>query len=169
MGKTEKNLKEAFAGESQAYQRYLAFAERAADEYKEGIYKLFQAVAESEKIHARRHLGHLKAIRGTAENLKEAMKGEMYEFKTMYPKMIVEAKEEQEKGAEISLTHAAEVEKVHHQLFEKALADLENYPAQNYFVCNACGYIAEKAPPDKCPVCGAVRKAFYQVLKVTSW
>lgn len=98
MDKTGKNLKETFSGESQAYHRYLAFAERAADEYKEGIDKLFQGIAESEKIHARRRLGHLKAIKGTAENLKEAMKGEMHEFKTMYPKMITEAKEEQERG-----------------------------------------------------------------------
>lgn len=168
MSKTEKNLKEAFAGESQAYQRYLAFADRAADEYKEGVYKLFQAVAESERIHARRHLGHLKGIHDTADNLKEAMNGEMHEFKTMYPAMIEEAVEEQEKGAEITFRHAAEVEKVHHGFFEKALADPENFPVQDYFVCNACGYLAEKEPPDKCPVCGAVKKAFYQVIKVTT-
>ena len=168
MSKTENNLKEAFAGESQAYQRYLAFADRAADEYKEGIYKLFQAVAESEKIHARRHLGHLKAVRGTEENLKEAMSGEMHEFTTMYPEMIEAAKQEQEKGAEISFSNTSEVEKVHHRLFEKALADPEKFPVQKYFVCNACGYLAENEAPDKCPVCGAVKKAFYQVVKVTS-
>lgn len=168
MSKTEKNLKEAFAGESQAYQRYLAFAVRAADEYKEGVYKLFQAVAESEKIHARRHLGHLKGIHSTAENLKEAMSGEMHEFKTMYPAMIEDAVEEKEKGAEITFRHAAEVEKVHHAFFEKALSDPEKFPVQDYFVCNACGYLAEKEPPDTCPVCGAVKKAFYQAIKVTS-
>jgi rubrerythrin len=168
MGKTEKNLKEAFAGESQAYQRYLAFAQRAADEYKEGVYKLFLAVAESEKIHARSHLGHLKSVGETAENLKEAMAGEMHEFTTMYPEMISEAMEEGEKGAEISFSHASEVEKVHHGLFEKALADSETYPVQDYFVCNACGYLAVNEPPDRCPVCGAVRKGFYQVAKVTT-
>lgn len=88
MGKTKKNLQQAFGQESQAYQRYLAFAERAADEYKEGIYKLFTAVAASEKIHARRHLAHLKGIGDTSRNLKEAMAGEMHEFKTMYPRMV---------------------------------------------------------------------------------
>jgi rubrerythrin len=168
MGKTEKNLKEAFAAEAQAYQKYLAFADRAADEYKEGLYKLFQAVAESEKIHARRHLGHLKAVKETAGNIKEAMSGEMHEFTTLYPAMIAEAKEEQERGAEISFSHAAEVKKVHHQLFEKAMADPEHFPVQDYFVCNACGYLSEKTPPDVCPVCGAVKKGFYQVVKVTS-
>ena len=68
MGKTEENLKEAFSGESQANRKYLAFAQRAADEYKEGIYKLFMAVAEAETIHAHRHLSHLKGIKNTKEN-----------------------------------------------------------------------------------------------------
>ena len=168
MAKTENNLKEAFAGESQAYQRYLAYAERAADEYKEGIYKLFQAVAESEKIHARRHLGHLKAIRSTAENLQKSLQGEAREFEAMYPRMAAEAEEEKEKGAEISFGHVGEVEKIHHDLFKKALENPDDYPVQDYFICNACGYIAEKGPPDKCPVCSAVRKAFYRVINVKS-
>ena len=85
--KTEKNLRDAFAGESQAYQRYLAYARRAADEYKEGIYKLFQAVAESERIHAQRHLSYLEDKKGTAGNLEEAMAGEIHEFQSMYPRM----------------------------------------------------------------------------------
>src|SRR5512147_1064815 len=135
MSKTASNLKEAFAGESQAYQRYLSYAQRAADEYKDGIYKLFHAVAASEKIHAQRHLSYTKRIRSTAENLKEAMAGEMHEFKTMYPKMIAEAKSEKEGGPEISFSHASEVEKVHHELFKKALEDPDKFPAQEYFLC----------------------------------
>ena len=168
MSKSEKNLREAFAGESQAYQRYLAFAERAADEYKEGVYLLFQAIAESERIHARRHLGYLKRIRSTAENLQEAIEGEAQEFETMYPKMLAEAKEEKEDGPAISFSHAGEVEKAHHKLFKRALKDPEKFPVQDYYICNACGYIAEKKPPDKCPVCGAVRKGFYKVINVKS-
>jgi rubrerythrin len=168
MAKTEDNLKEAFAGESQAYQRYIAYAQRAADEYKEGVYKLFQAVAESERIHARRHLSYLKGIRSTAENLQEAIGGEPREFETMYPRMVAEAKEEKEEGPEISFSHASEVEKVHHALFKKALKDPEKFPVQHYFICNACGYIAVKKPPDKCPVCGAVKKGFYKVVSVKS-
>jgi rubrerythrin len=164
MAKTEKNLKEAFAGESQAYQRYLAFAQRAADEYKDGVYKLFQAVAESELVHARRHLGYLKGIRGTAENLQAAMAGEAFEFQTMYPKMMAEATEENQAGPKISFTQANEVEKVHHGLFKRALEDPDKFPAEDYFICNACGYISAKEPPDKCPVCGAVKKAFYKVI-----
>ncbi len=168
MAKTKDNLKEAFAGESQAYQRYLAYAQRAADEYKEGVYKLFQAVAESERIHARRHLGYLKGIRSTAENLLEAIDGEAREFKTLYPKMVAEAKKEKEEGPKISFSHASEVEKVHHELFKKAMKNPEKFPVQDYFICNACGYIAEKKPPDKCPVCGAVKKGFYEVVSVKS-
>jgi rubrerythrin len=163
MFKSEQNLREAFAGESQAYQRYLAYAQRAADEYKEGVYKLFHAVAASEKIHAQRHLSYLKGIQTTPENLKAAMAGEMHEFKTLYPKMIAEAKEEKQQGPEISFSHASEVEKVHHALFQKALENLDGFPAQDYFVCYACGYLAPGEAPEKCPVCGAVKKAFKKV------
>jgi rubrerythrin len=163
MPKTEKNLKEAFAGESQANRRYLAFAQKAADEYKEGIYKLFLAVAEAETIHAHRHLAHLKGIKTTEENLQEAMAGEMHEFTKMYPQMVAEAKEEDEKGAEITLAHAMEVEKVHHGLFQEALDNLDNYPVQDWYVCKACGYTVAKEAPDRCPVCGAVKTAFLKV------
>jgi rubrerythrin len=162
MSKTEKNLRAAFAGESQANRRYLAYAQKAADEYKEGVYKLFLAVAEAETIHAHRHLSHLKGIRGTKENLQDAISGEMHEFKTMYPEMIADAKEEGQKAAEITLTHAKEVEKVHHQLFQEALDNLDDFPVQDYYICPACGYIEAGEPPDKCPVCGAVKKSFYK-------
>jgi rubrerythrin len=163
MSKTEKNLREAFAGESQANRRYLAFAQRAADEYKEGIYKLFIAVAEAETIHAHKHLAHLKGIKSTKENLQEAIAGEMHEFKKMYPQMIAEAKEEGNKGPEITLTHAMEVEKGHHGLFQEALENLDNFPVKDYYVCKACGYTVAENPPDKCPVCGAVKTAFFKV------
>jgi len=163
MSKTEKNLKEAFAGESQANRKYLDFANRAADEYKEGVYRLFLAVAEAETIHAHKHLAHLRGIKSTEENLKEALAGEMHEFKDMYPQMVAEAKEEGNEGAEITLTHAMEVEKVHHELFQKALANLDDFPVQDYFLCKACGYTVAENPPDRCPVCGAVKSAFFKV------
>lgn len=164
MSKSEKNLMEAFAGESQANRRYIAFARRAADEAKDGIYKLFMAVAEAETIHALRHLMQLNVVKSTKENLEQAMAGEMHEFKKMYPQMIEDAKEEGARGAEITLTHANEVEKVHHKLFEEALADPDNYPAKDWYVCAACGYTVADEVPDKCPVCGAVKKSFYRVL-----
>jgi rubrerythrin len=162
MSKTEKNLKLAFTGESQANRKYLAFAQRAADEVKEGVYKLFLAVAEGETIHALKHLRHMKGVGSTKENLEEALSGELHEFKTMYPEMIEDARKEGEKGAEITLGHAMEVEKVHHELFRKALENLDDFPVQDYYICPACGYVEAVAPPDTCPVCGAVKKAFYR-------
>jgi rubrerythrin len=160
MSKTEKNLKEAFAGESQANRRYLAFAQKAADEGHDGIAKLFLAVAEAETIHAHKHLAHLKGISTTEENLKEAISGESHEFTKMYPEMVKDAKKEGAKAAEITLTYAMEVEKVHHRLFKEALAEKENYPPKTYYVCKACGYTVPDELPDKCPVCGADKKAF---------
>jgi rubrerythrin len=167
MSKTQKNLMAAFAGESQANRRYLAFAQRAADEYKEGVYKLFRAIAEGETIHALKHLQHMKAVRSTAENIREAMSGEMHEFTTMYPQMIADAREEGAKGAEITLTHAMEVEKVHHELLQQALDDPDGFPVQEYYICRACGYIAAGKAPAKCPVCGAVESAFYRAFSGT--
>ena len=160
MSKTEKNLKEAFAGESQANRRYLAFAQKAADEGLEGIAKLFMAVAEAETIHAHKHLAHMKGIGTTEANLKEAISGESHEFTKMYPQMVKDAKEEGQKGAEITLTYAMEVEKIHHKLYSEALAQKEDYPVKTYYVCKACGYTVADEPPDKCPICGADKKAF---------
>jgi rubrerythrin len=99
----------------------------------------------------------------TENNLKEAMAGEMHEFKTMYPSMIAEAKAEKKAGPEISFSHAREVEKIHHELFKRALEDPDKVPVQAYFIRNACGYIVPSEPPARCPVCGAVKKSFHKV------
>ena len=163
MAKTETNLKKAFAGESQAYQKYLAYALRAADESLDGVYKLFHAVAASEKVHAQRHASYLKSIKTTSENLKEAMAGEMHEFKSMYPRMIAGAKLEKKKGPEISFTHASAVERVHHELFKKAMENPDKFPVHDYYLCPACGYIVAGKPKARCPVCGAVKKSFQKV------
>jgi rubrerythrin len=163
MAKTETNLRKAFAGESQAYQKYLAYARRAADESMDGVYKLFHAAAASEKIHAQRHASYLKSIKTTSENLKEAMAGEMHEFKIMYPGMIADAKAERKAGPEISFSHANEVEKVHHDLFKSALKNPDKFPVRDYYLCYACGYIVTGKPKARCPICGAVKKSFHKV------
>ena len=163
MSKTEKNLKEAFAGESQANRRYLAFAKRAEDENLAGIAQLFRAAAAAETIHAHKHLATMKGVRSTKDNLEEAIAGETHEFKTMYPQMIADAKEEGNKSAEISFSYANEVEKVHAQLYQNALEQMDKFPVSSYYICNVCGYTAANAPPDKCPVCGANQKAFFKV------
>ncbi len=162
MSKTENNLNEAFAGESQANRRYLAYAERAEDEFLHGVAKLFRAVAAAETIHAHKHLRTAGGVKTTKENLQDAIAGESHEFKTMYPKMIVEAQEEGQKSAEISFNHANEVEKIHAKLYAEALADPENFPVKDYYLCKICGYTVADAIPDQCPVCGANKKAFFK-------
>jgi rubrerythrin len=164
MSKSEQFLREAFAGESQANRKYLAFAEKADQEGHPQVARMFRAAAAAETVHAHSHLRALKGVRTTRENLQEAIAGETHEFKKMYPEMIEAAKDEGHKAAERTFTYANEVEKVHAQLYEKLLSNLgnpqENYP---YHVCPVCGYTAEKDAPDICPVCGARGSMFQKV------
>ena len=161
--KTEKNLLTAFGGESQANRRYLAFAKQAEKEGYPQVARLFRAAAEAETVHAHAHLRNLGGVKSTAENLKEAISGESYEFKKMYPIMIDDAKEEGNKAAERTFTYANEVEKVHAALYQKALDNLEALEEKDYYVCPVCGYTCENRPPEKCPVCGAKSSAFFKV------
>jgi rubrerythrin len=164
MSKTESFLKEAFAGESQANRKYLAFAVKADQEGFPQVARLFRAAAEAETVHAHSHLRALDGVRSTKENLGEAISGETHEFKTMYPEMIEAAKAEGQKVAERSFNYASLVEKVHAQLYQKLLDSLgksqENYL---YYVCPVCGYTAEKQPPGTCPVCGAKGEMFKKI------
>jgi len=164
MSRTEKHLRDAFAGESQANRKYLAFASAADREGYAQVARLFRAAAEAETIHAHNHLRALKAIRSTRENLVEAVAGETHEFKEMYPEMLEAAKTEGNKEGERSFYYANEVEKVHARLYQKLLDDLgsakETYP---YYMCPVCGYTSEQEPPDTCPVCGAKGKMFRKI------
>jgi rubrerythrin len=164
MSKSEDALKEAFAGESQANRKYLAFAAKADQEGHPQAARLFRAAAEAETIHAHNHLRALKAIHSTRENLQEAVAGESHEFKSMYPAMIDAAKAEGNKEAERSFHFANEVEKIHARLYQDLLAGLSK-PGETYayYVCPVCGYTAEKAAPEVCPVCGAKGKTFKKV------
>jgi len=163
MSKSEKNLLEAFAGESQANRRYLAFAKKAEKDGYKQVAHLFRAAAEAETIHAHAHLRALKGIRDTVDNLKEAISGETHEFTKMYPQMIADAKEEGNKAAQRSFEFANEVEKIHAALYQKALDNLGSQKDVAYYICSVCGYTVEKEAPDKCPVCGANRNAFSEV------
>jgi len=163
MSKTEQHLQEAFAGESQANRKYLAFAKQADREGFPQIAKLFRAAAEAETVHAHNHLKALKGIRSTAENLKEAVAGEAHEFKSMYPGMIADAQAEGNKEAEKSFVYANEVEKVHHALYEKALEKMGDLAGGDYYVCAVCGYTVEPEAPERCPVCNSSQKVFYKV------
>jgi rubrerythrin len=163
MSQTEKNLKEAFAGESQANRKYLAFAKQAEREGYLQAAKLFRAAAEAETVHALAHLRALGAVKSTAENLKEAIAGETHEFKKMYPAMIETAAQEGNQEAERSFRYANKVEEVHAALYQKVLDNLNNPTPADYYVCSVCGYTCENEPPDTCPVCGSKAKAFFKV------
>lgn len=164
MSKTEDALREAFAGESQANRKYLAFAAKADQEGFPQAARLFRAAADAETIHAHSHLRALKGVRSTRENLEEAMAGETHEFRSMYPGMIESARAEGNKEAERSFHFANEVEKVHAALYQKLLKSLgesgEIYPC---YVCPVCGYTAEREAPETCPVCGAKGKMFRKI------
>jgi rubrerythrin len=157
------NLKEAFAGESQANRRYLAFAKKADAEGKPGIARLFRAAAEAETVHAHAHLRVLGGVKTTAENLKAAVEGESYEFKTMYRDFAKEAKSEGNNAALSSIQNAMAVEQVHFGLFNEAAQALEagnDLPDEPMYVCGVCGNTFAGSAPDSCPICGATRDKF---------
>ncbi len=164
MKNTKENLAEAFAGESQANRKYLAFAKQADKEGYPQVAKLFRAVAEAETVHAHSHLRIMGGIGTTAENLKAALKGEIHEFKEMYPEMIETAKKEGNAQAERTFKYANDVEKIHADLYQKALDSLQSgQVGGDYHVCSVCGYTVEGTPPEKCPVCNAKQQVFFQV------
>jgi len=164
MSKSEDALKEAFAGESQANRKYLAFAAKADQEGFSQAARLFRAAAEAETVHAHAHLRALKGIKSTKENLQEAIAGETHEFKSMYPAMIETAKKEGNQDARRSFTFANEVEKIHAGLYQQMFDKLEDSKeSYSYYVCPVCGYTSEKEAPETCPVCGAKGKIFKKV------
>jgi rubrerythrin len=156
MPKTEDDLKAAFAGESQANRRYLAFAKKADKDGLTQVAKLFRAVAAAETVHAHSHFRAMNGVGSTAENLKTAIAGENYEWTSMYPEFIQDAEAESVKRALASFRYAFEVEKVHEQLYRKALTALESQNSMeevDYYVCPICGYTHEGPLDGLCPVC----------------
>ena len=165
MAKTDENLKAAFAGESQANRRYLAFARKAEEEGFTQVAKLFKAAAEAETIHALNHLRITGQIKSTLENLDTAVSGETFEFEKMYPSYIDFAKQEGNKQAAWSFDVANKVEKIHAKLYNKAIDALKNRKGLkkvDYYVCGVCGNTVEGAPPDKCPICGTPKEKFFK-------
>jgi len=163
MSNTEQNLNDAFAGESQANRKYLAFAKKADKDGRSQVAKLFRAAAAAETVHAHAHLQVLGGVGSTADNLKVAIAGETHEFKSMYPEMIETAIAEGNKAAERSFSYANEVEKIHANLYQKALDNLDSLEETDYHVFSVCGYTCEGEPPESCPVCDTKAKAFFKV------
>ncbi|KKP92427.1 MAG: Rubrerythrin [Candidatus Moranbacteria bacterium GW2011_GWE1_36_7] len=167
MSKTQNDLKAAFAGESQANRKYLAFAKAAEKEGKNNLARLFRAVAEGETIHALKHLANLGEIKNSVENVKSAIAGETYEIETMYPEFIADAQVEGEKVSEKGFTWANEVEKTHQKEFVSALNEIEagkDLVEKKYFVCQVCGQLELGEAPENCSICGAPKTSFTEIV-----
>lgn len=164
--KTKDNLKEAFAGESQARNKYLFYAKKAEEEGRDQIAKIFRAAAEAEKVHARNLAQSLGMVKETGKNLKDAIEGENYEHTKMYPEFIDKAHKEGNGEAERTFRWAKEVEEKHEFLYKKAKNSIDNDEAleeEKIFVCQGCGYTEEGKAPSRCPVCGAPKEKFKQI------
>ena len=148
----------AFAGESQANRRYLAFAAKAEKEGKANIARFFRAIAEAETIHALKHLEVAGGVASTKDNLAQAIEGEKHEYTEMYPEFIAVAKEEDQKQALRSLEYANEAEKVHGRIFAqlKARVDAnEDASDEAIILCKVCGWVGQGAMPERCPICNS--------------
>lgn len=162
---TEANLQAAFAGESQAHTKYLNFADKAAKDGFPNVARLFQAASYAEQIHASNHLRALEGIQDTAANLGSAIGGETFEVEQMYPAYKAVAEAQNEKRALRYMDWALAAEKVHAQLYTQARQSVEaskDVAATDIWVCANCGFTMEGVPPDKCPVCGALKAKFRQ-------
>jgi len=163
---SEDNLMAAFAGESQANRKYLAFAKKAEAEGLRQIAKLLRAAAAAETIHALAHFRVAGHVKDTVANLQAAIDGEHHEFTSMYPEFIATAVAEGNKGAQRSFERANEVEQTHHALYSEALEAAragKDLPEADLYVCDVCGHTVAGEPPDTCPVCGARRERFSKV------
>jgi rubrerythrin len=164
---TIKNLQEAFAGESQANRRYLAFAKKAEIDGYTMIARLFRAAAEAETVHAHAHLRVLGEVKTTPENLKAAADGEAYEYQKMYPQFATEAEAENQKAAFTSFKWAMAAEKIHNKLYTQALASLQagrDLEAATIYICPVCGNVEIGHDGDeKCEICGTSREKFLEI------
>lgn len=162
---TNENLADAFAGESQANRRYLAFAQKADSDGFPQVAKLFRAAADAETIHAHAHLRAMDGVKDTLTNLKEAVEGERYEYQEMYPGFLATAKEEGRKRAAIGFGHALAAEEIHHNLYKQALEAVEagkDLASMSIFICLVCGNLELGEAPDKCPICNAPKAKFIE-------
>ncbi len=151
--KTLDNLMAAFAGESQANRKYLAYSKKAKAEGKNNAAKLFQVASDAETLHALKEFELAGKIGSTGENLKDAIEGETYEYQDMYPEFLKAAKEEGNKAAVAAFTFAMKAEEVHARLYKEALENIEETKEIFYYLCPVCGNI-EKSIPEKCSICG---------------
>jgi len=161
--RTVKNVHTAFVEEAKAHQRLLMFAEKAKEEDLPQIAHLFRAVAAAEGVHSRRHFALLESVADTQTNLERAFHSETTVSGVHYLRMLEEAEEDGEKAAAIVFSQARDAEAVHAKLYKKALDHLIAERFTEYYVCTVCGYIAERKPPETCPICNAPKSKFQRV------
>ncbi|KNZ40362.1 rubrerythrin family protein [Acetobacterium bakii] len=157
--KTLNNLMAAFAGESQANRKYIAYSKKAAADGKINAAKLFQAASDAETLHALKHFEVAGKIKSTTENLKDAVAGENHEYQEMYPEFLKDAEAEGNQEAIRTFTFALKAEAVHARLYQEALENVDQTEEIFYYLCPVCGNI-EKAVPDKCSICGVPGSMF---------
>jgi rubrerythrin len=165
MTTTLENLKEAFAGESQANLKYRAFAKKAEQEGYPNIARLFRTTAEAERIHAEGHLKALEGIGSTTDNLGTAISGETYEYKEMYPPMLERAETEGHKAKRM-FGYAVAAEAIHAKLYQRALDMVQqgkDLTGIDFYLCPVCGFIEFGKPTDPCPICATKPDKFIQV------
>jgi rubrerythrin len=165
MASTQENLNEAFAGESQANRKYLAYAQQAEKDGFPNVARLFRTAAEAETIHAMGHLRAMDGVRTTAENLQDAIDGETHEFTDMYPPMVEQAEREGHKAKRM-FNYATKAEAVHAGLYKQALDAVkagQDMTATDFYLCPICGHIELGKPTDACPICGTKAEKFVQV------
>jgi rubrerythrin len=165
MPTTNENLAVAFAGESQANRKYLAFARQADKDGLPQIARLFRAAAEAETVHALGHFVNMGGVGTTLQNLEAAVAGETYEFTTMYPPMVEQAKAEGHRG-KFMLGFANAAEQVHARLFQQALEAMKagkDLSQMEVYLCPVCGDIEFGVPTEKCPICGAPASKYTRV------
>lgn len=157
--KTLRNLMEAFAGESQANKKYLAYSKKAEAEGKKNAAKLFRAASDAETLHALKHWEVAGKTGSTEENLRDAVAGETHEYQSMYPAFLKDAEEEGNKNAVRTFTFAMKAERVHAGLYQEALQALDAEEEIFYYLCPVCGNI-ETSVPEKCGICGVPGEKF---------
>ncbi|MEL9914420.1 MAG: rubrerythrin family protein [Thermoplasmatales archaeon] len=154
---TEKNLNDAYCGESKAAMKYMIYSDVAEKNGFPNIAKLFRAISYAETVHATNHYRSLGMIKGTGENLEDAIAGEHFEVTEMYPVYNEVAKFQKEAAAETSTRYALEAEKIHETLYKEALESVKknsDIPPKDIYICPVCGYTVVGKAPEKCPVCG---------------
>ncbi len=157
--KTIDNLMEAFAGESQANRKYLAYAKKAEKEGKQNVAKLFKAASDAETLHALKEFEIAGKVSTTTDNLKDAVEGETHEYQDMYPDFVKVAEEEGNKAAVMIFTYAMKAEQVHAKLYQEALENFDQSEEIFYYLCPICGNI-ETSVPERCFICGTPGEKF---------